>query len=218
VRRVLSAFVVGLLAVAAARADIPIPPPPGKKFVKVEVILTTDKAHPDYEFYATTPFAVQKVEFGPDSPAKFAPVRYRPGGAAPPAPFWAVPKGAGAGYPNTRALFNALSEGKVTGQAALMRSFPHQATIDATDKRTVVAETYAVEKIDAKAGIVVKATKAPAGPPPGASNKNAPGDEIELSDDTGTAYAPRGGTAVAGLAAALALAFAGVWLTRRSRT
>lgn len=211
--RPLFAFAAGLLAVAAARADLAVPPPPGKKFVKVEVQLTTDKGYPDYEFYATTPVAVQKVEFGPDAPAKFTPVRTRPGAtpAPPPAPFWAVPKGTGAEYPNTRALFNALVTGKVKGQAALKKSFPYQATIDATDKRTVVTETYAVEKIDEKAGIVLKAVPPPPGSaPPTKSDKSAPADESE-------ATAPRGGPVVAGLAAALALAFAGVWLARRGR-
>lgn len=211
-RRALFAFTVGLLAVAAARADLAVPPPPGKKFVKVEVQLTTDKGYPDHEFYVTTGFAVQKVEFGPDAPAKFNPVRTRPGATPPPAPFWAVPKGTGAEYPNTRALFNALVTGKVKGQAAVMKSFPYQATIDATDKRTVVTETYAVEKIDAKAGIVLKAAKAKDAPPTSAVPKGAPEDESEAA-----VPAPRGGAVVAGLAAALALAFAGVWLARRSR-
>ncbi len=213
-----AAFLVGLLAVTAARADIAVPPPPGKKFVQVDYVLTTAKSYPEHEFYVVIGTTPKKVEFGPETPVKIDGNRGGLYGSR--GQFVAVPKGAAEKFPSEKAFADAVAAGKVPGQANTKKNFDPRAAIDAKDARTAVVETYAVEKIEAKGGIVLKAAKAPASPAPGKGDKNAPDDETEFTADEvpAPALAPRGGAVVAGLAAALALAFAGVRLARRARS
>ncbi|HEX4608758.1 MAG TPA: hypothetical protein VH092_11195 [Urbifossiella sp.] len=218
--RSLLALVFGLVPTAAVLADGLIPPPPGKKFVAVDYVITTDKTFPDYDFYLVKGRTPTKVEFGPDAPVKIGAKRAR--GFAGAVRFVAVEKGAEAKYPDVQGFANAIEAKSVPGLAAANNAFKAQATIDAKDTRTSLVETYAVEKIDAKDGIVLKAAKGAA--PPKDGDKTAPelsdgpidfGDET--ADDGPALYVPRGGAVVAGLAAALGLAFAGLWLARRSR-
>ena len=209
------AFALGLLTVAAARADIPVPPPPGKKFVRVDHTITADKAYPDHEFYLLIGGTPKKVDFGPGAPVKIEGNRRNgPFGAA---KLVAVPKGAATKYADEKEFAAALKTGKVEGQAATKHPFPNSVAVNAKDERKLLTEALVIDKIDAKEGIVLKAVPPPAGSPsPAKSDKNAPADESELTDEA-TAYTPRGGAAIAGLAGALALAFAGLWLVRRSR-
>jgi hypothetical protein len=210
-----AAFLVALAAVCAARADLAIPPPAGKKFVRVDHTITTDKAYPEHEFYVVigTVGDAKQVTFDPETPVKIDGNRRNgPFGAA---RFVAVPKGAAATFAGEKEFAAALRKGTVPGQASAKHAFPSSTTIDAKDTRTVVAETLAVEKIDAKAGIVLKSAKAaPTSPAPtkGAGNAPEPSDDEVVTGD-----APRGGAVVAGLALTLALAFAGLWFVRRSR-
>ncbi|HEX4608757.1 MAG TPA: hypothetical protein VH092_11190 [Urbifossiella sp.] len=207
---------VGLLAAAAAaRADLAVPPPAGKKFAKIEVVFTTEKSYPEFDFYVVVGSTPKKVEFGPDAPAKVD--GNRRNGPLGVAKFVAVPKGAAETFPTEKAFTDALRTGKVTGQAGTKQTFYAQTTIDAKDPRNTVVETYAVEKVDAKDGIVLKAAKGTGTAPPKAGDKNAAEDENADPADEAAAPAPRGGVVIAGLAAALALAFAGLWLARRSR-
>ncbi len=215
-RRAVFAFALGLLTVAAARADIPVPPPPGKKFVRVDHTVLTDKAYPDHEFYLLIGGNPKKVDFGPGTPVKIEGTRRNgPFGAA---KLVAVPKGAATKFADEKEFAAALKTGKVEGQAATKHPFPNSAAVDAKDDRKLLTEALIIDKIDAKEGIVLKTVPPPAGSGPPTKNvKDAPADESELTDEA-TAYAPRGGAVVAGLAAALALAFAGLWLVRRSRS
>ncbi|HYH63565.1 MAG TPA: hypothetical protein VD866_02600 [Urbifossiella sp.] len=209
-----AAFLVGLVAVCAARADLAVPPPAGKKFVTVNHTVTTDKTYPEHEFYLVTGFNgdAKLVPFGPDAPVKIDGARRKgPYGAV---TFAAVPKGSAEKFAGLKEFGAALRKGTVPGQATAKHGFPSSATIDAKDTRTVITETLAVEKVDAKAGIVLKAAKAPTSPAPtkGAGNTPEPSEVEGLTGD-----APRGGSVVAGLSLALALAFAGLWFVRRSR-
>lgn len=209
-----AAFLVALAAVCVARADLAVPPPAGKKFVAVDHTVTTDKTYPEHEFYLVIGFMgeAKLVPFGPDTPLKIAGAGRRgPYGAV---TFAAVPKGAGEKFASAKELGAAIRKGTVPGQATAKHGFPSQATIDAKDTRTVLAETMAVEKIDAKAGIVLKTVKSATNPAPtkGAGNAPEPSEDEVLAGD-----APRGGGVIAGLALTLALAFAGLWFVRRSR-
>jgi hypothetical protein len=202
-----------VLAAVAARADIPVPPPQGKKFVPVENRVTTDKAYPDLEFYVLTgPGSATKVELGPGAAVKVpGDRRVIPGGRTVLA---AVPKGAADKFPDPKAFAAAVRAGTVPGQAVTKHVFSLQTTVAANDPRTVVVQTYTVLRIDPKGELVLALEKA-TDPPPGAS-ETAP----ELSDEPAVgpaAYLPRGGAVVAGLALAVALASAGVWLRRRGR-
>ncbi|HEX4613733.1 MAG TPA: hypothetical protein VH092_36460 [Urbifossiella sp.] len=220
--RSLLALALGLVPTAAALADALIPPPAGKKFVGLDHIITTTKAFPDYDFYLLKGYFATKVEFGPDAPVTIGAKRQRDafGGTV---LFMAVPKGTAGKYPNEQGFAEALRVKTVPGQASAGNIFGAQAAIDAKDPRNALVETHAVEKIDAKAGIVLRPAKGPT-PAPKSGDKTAP----ELSDgpidfgdgtaDRGPAlFVPRGGAVVAGFAAALGLAFAGLWLVRRGR-
>ncbi len=76
-----------------------------------------------------------------------------------------------------------------------------------SDKRDVIVMEYAFDKIDAKAGIVLKAVAVP---------KSSPKDSPEDSDSP-TAYTPRGGVWIAAVACFASLMFGGFWLAGRSR-
>lgn len=215
-----AAILVALAAVCAARADLAVPPPAGKKFVRVDHTITTDKTYPEHEFYLVVGFSgeAKKVDFGPETPVKID--GNRRGGPYGAVTFAAVPKGAAAKFAGAKEFGAALRKGSVAGQATAKHAFPSSTTIDAKDARTVVTETLAVEKIDARAGIVLKAAKKvePTSPAPGARNADEPTvDEVLTCGTPSPDDAPRGGTVVAGLALTLALAFAGLWFVRRSR-
>jgi hypothetical protein len=197
--RVLLALAVGCLTAAAALGNAAAPPPPGKKFVRVDHLITTDKAYPDLEFYLATAYTAQKVAFDPNTPAK---IKGNPGGPAFQIQLVAVPKGAAAKYAKHTAFAEALGTGQVPGQLTTERLFAVRVALDEKDKRKVVVEEHAVEKIDAKVGIVLRAAKAPTP------------KEKQLDEPPPPRAA--GGTVVAGLAAALALAFAGLRIARPS--
>jgi hypothetical protein len=211
----LAAFVVALAAVCAARADLAVPPPAGKKFVNVDYTITTDKTYPEYDFYLVTGFTgdAKKVEFGPDAPVKIDGNRRKgPYGAV---TFAAVPKGAAEKFAGTKEFGTAVRKGTVAGAALAKHAFPSSTTVDAKDTRTAITEKLAVEKIDAKSGIVLTTVKGPTSPAPTKGAGSAPEPDAELAD---TAPAPRGGSVAAGLALTLALTFAGLWFVRRSRS
>jgi len=195
-----AAFLVGLVAVCAARADLAVPPPVGKKFVMAEYVITTEKAFPDHEFYLVIGGTPKKVEFGPDAPVKIGPNRPRGFGSR--TQFVAVSKGAAEKYADAAAFAEALRAEKVSGQAAAKHSFDPMPAIDAADPRRKLEEKHVVERIDAKEGIVFRAAPVKAAPP-GKAAPDPPG--------------PRGGGVVAGLAVALAMGFAGLRLARRGR-
>ncbi|QDU22803.1 hypothetical protein [Urbifossiella limnaea] len=205
-----AAFLVALVAVCAARADLAVPPPAGKKFVTVDHVVTTDKTYPEHEFYLVTGFMgdAKLVPFGPDTPVKIDGARRK--GPYGQVTFAAVPKGAGEKFAGMKEFGAALRKGTVPGQATAKHAFPSSTTIDAKDTRTVITETLAVEKIDAKAGIVLKALKKNE-----SGNAPPPRGESPSDDETAVGDSPRGGSVVAGLAAALAMAFAGLRLARR---
>lgn len=196
--RPLFAFAVGLLTTAAALGDGLPPPTPGKTLVRADYVITAAKAFPDHDFYVVTGRSPAKVPFGPDAPVKVSGVRGRK--LAGLVEFMAVPKGAAADYTSADAFAEALAAKKVPGQAVADNPLNPLVEIDAKDTRKTLVVTLAVEKIDAKAGIVLVPAKA--------AEKAAPAP---------TSPPPAGGAAVAALAAALGLAFAGVWLARRGR-
>lgn len=196
------AFVAGLLAVAAAAANGLPPPPVGKRFVPAEHVITAAKAFPDYEFYFGTTGTPKKVAFGPDTPVKIDSRRsFGKGGRI---HFVAVPKGAAEKYADADAFAEALRAETVPGLAVARENFESPTVVEASYKGRTVTVQHVLERIDAKEGMVFRAA-------PG--EKAAPNPDKAAPDAPG----PRGGGVVAGLAVALAMAFAGVKLARRTR-
>lgn len=207
------AFGLGLLATAAARADLAVPPPAGKKFVRVDYTITAKQSFPDYEFYLQLGFGTpKKVDFGPDTPVKIDGNR---GGVASRATFAALPKGTAAKYADDKAFTDAFRKNKIAGMFTAKQDFNPRVLVDVKDERKEIAETLVVEAIDAKTGFVFTKTKGAGAPPPGKAVKDAPGEGTDEAAEPVAAYAPHGGAMVAGIAAALALALTGLWLARR---
>lgn len=213
-KRLAAALALTLIASSAVLADLAIPPPAGKKFVRQDHVVTTDKSYPEWEFYLQIGIGTpKKVEFGPDTPVKIDGGR---GGLYGQAVFAALPKGAAEKYADEKAFAKDFRARKVAGMAAAKNAFNPQATVDAKDTRKSVTETHAVESVDAKGGIVLK-TAAPAKDKGAGSAPPSKGAGEEESEAVEAGYAPRGGTVIAGLALALAVAFTGLWLARRPR-
>jgi hypothetical protein len=218
-RLLLMALVTLVLAVPA-RADLRPPTPPGFKQVPVQHRVTTDREFPDYEFFTvqvtdsrprkTTTRQAKAAKLDPKTPLTLK--TFTGGSVSMSYELVAVPKDAGKKYASEKDFHQALCDGKVAGQVKAATGFsgPGSTNIKDSDPRKEVVHEYRLEKIDSKDGIVVKpvtpgGAKGPAGSPP-------PGEEEPL-----TAYSPRGGIWVAGLAGALAVLLAGLWLARRWR-
>ncbi len=205
--RSLLAFAVGLLAVVAARADIPAPPAAGKRFLPLQYKIETAADFPDYDFYTVADFGATKVPFGVKTPAVLYGTIVRRG------MFVAVPKGAREKFKSDDEYRLALLVGTIPGQVG-SDPLPLREEVAVADKRPGLVYTVALEKLDAKGRMVLKKSgKAPvvAAPPtpPGQPAADPSGE------DSSAAPQPRGGGVVAGIALALALGFAGLRLARR---
>ena len=213
--RLLAVLTVGLVA-GTAVADIPPPPPPkGKKYVSVnnEVVLGKDVA--GYVF-------VQQVSAGPGAPkftyekieltagkAKAMPA----GGRRTYVSLFAVPHEAAKEFKADADLFDALGANKVKGAHRV--GFASTATVADTVKGESVKRTVTITAIDAK-GIKTTVEGEGAEKPADRPGKNENPSE-EDDPDAPTTHAPRGGTWVAGVAAALAVTLGGFWLAGRTR-
>jgi hypothetical protein len=207
--RLLGVLALGFLVANEARGDIA--PPKGLKRVTVDVKITTEKDYADLAFYSIAGRdKVEPVKLDPKTPAVLK-------GTGRAGPFRlvqlvAVPKDAAKKYDSEKAFHEAIVAGKVEGQVKSKTSFSSLTTIKDTDTRTVVVEEYKLEKIDPKDGLVFASDKKEE---PKSSPPRKDGEEEEEGETT--AYAPKGGVWIAGLAATAALISAGLWLARRSR-
>ena len=204
-KRVLGVLAVALLVVGAVHADVA--PPKGLKRVVLDNKITTEKEYPDYVlFLISGGDKVEPVKLDPKTPLVIAGAAR--GGRYRFVQLLAVPKDAAKKYDSEKAFHEALAAGKVEGQLKSKTGFGTLTTIkDADTRKSVVAE-YKLEKIDPKEGIVIVAAK---GDGPTSSPPKDGGEDGEV------ASAPKRGAWVAGLAAALGVALAGVWLARRKR-
>ena len=213
--RLLAVLTVGLVA-GTAVADIPPPPPPkGKKYVSVnnEVVLAKDVT--GYVF-------VQEVFTFPGRPTpsydKFELTAGKAkataeGGRRTSVALIAVPEAAAKEFKTDADLIAAIQANKVMGTHRM--AFASIATVPDTVKGDSVKWTVTVTAIGAK-GIKAKIEGVGSEPvdKPKKDGKDSP--EEDDSDDP-AAHAPRGGTWVAGVAAALAVTLGGFWLAGRTR-
>jgi hypothetical protein len=203
-KRGLLAFSVALLVAGVAIADIP--PPKGQKRVTVDHKITTDKDIADYAFFTVIGRdQVTAVKFDAKTPIVIKGAGR--GGVARLGLLVAIPKDAAKKYATEAELHKAIAEGKVEGLVRASNSFDSFTVVKDTDARDVIVREYTFDKIDAKAGIVLKAVAAP---------KSSPKDSPEDSDSP-PAYTPRGGVWIAAVACFASLMFGGFWLAGRSR-
>ena len=204
--------VATLIVGGAVWADIP-PPPPAASFkrVPVEYKIGVTQAFPESTFFLVNEWGrdttVKEIKLSPKEPLEVNVSGWR-------TTLVAVPKEAGKGYATEKELHSALISGKVTGAVELKIGSSSFADIKKEDSRTKIVKESIVEKIDPKKGITLRKAK---------KDEKETGDAPDDEDtETGLGNSrvtfvdiPRGGMWVAGLAAFMAVALAGLWLIRR---
>jgi hypothetical protein len=202
--RLVGVLALGFLVAGTVRADVA--PPKGLKRVVLDNKITTEKDFSDLAFFLVSGGdKVEPVKFDPKTPLVIEGAGR--GGRFRFVQIVAVPKDAAKNYDGEKAFHTAIAAGKVQGQVKSKGGFSTLTTIKDTDARKAVVEEYKLEKIDPKDGLVFVSAKAgPTSAPPKGGGKE---------EEEETAYAPKNGVWVAGLAAALSMVFAGLWLARR---
>jgi len=188
-RPVLAAALAVLLVAGGVRADLA--PPPWLKRVVVDHKITTDKEYPGWMFFTVIGETVSAVNLDPKTPIEIKGAGRNGIGRL--GCLVAVPKGAEKKYASEKEFHEAIRQGQVEGLVADKTDLDSVATVDATDPRTTIVKEYVLSEIDAKEGIVLKAK------------------DVEKPKDSPDAVW------IAGLAGALAVVFAGLWLARRNR-
>jgi len=207
--RLFLAGLLGLLAASSANADIP--PPKGLKRVQLDQKITTEKDITDYSLFTVVGGEkVEAVKLDAKTPLVISGAGR--GGRFAFAQLVAVPTDSAKKYGTEKEFFAAIASGKVEGLVKAKNGFGAFTTVKDTDTRKVVVEEYTFEKIDAKEGIVLKSAAKEKEP----EKKSDPQESDEPGTDA-TAFAPRGGVWVAGLALTAALVMGGLWLSGRNR-
>lgn len=198
---------VVLLGAMAGTAVADIPPPKGQKRTPLEHKITTEKEFPDFALYVISGGdKAEAVKLDPKTPATVT----AGGGRYRAVQLVAVPKDAAKKYAGEKEFLAAVAAEKVDGLLKAKNYFSAFTVVKDTDTRKSIVVEYRLEKIDPKDGIVVTEVTA-------AGDKEPAKKGGEGEDEGVTAYTPRSGLWVAGLAAAAALALGGVWLARRGR-
>jgi hypothetical protein len=204
--RVVGVLALGMLVVGTVRADVA--PPKGLKRVVLDNKITTEKEYADLAFFLVSGGdKVEPVKLDPKTPLVIEGAGR--GGRFRFVQVVAVPKDAAKNYDGEKAFHAAIAAGKVAGLVKSKGGFSTLTAIKDTDTRKTVVEEYKLEKIDPKEGLVFTAAKPPA--PGSAPPKDGGKEEDE------TAYTPKAGLWIAGVAATAALVFAGIWLAGRGR-
>jgi hypothetical protein len=125
----------------------------------------------------------------------------------------AVPQTAAAEFKTDADLLAALKAGKVKGVSRLEFD-TDTATVPKKVKGDKVTWTYTITAIDDKE---IKATIEGEGYKPPKDEKEPKNEEDEEGEPEPLTAAPRGNTAVAGVAAALAVTLGGLWVAGRAR-
>jgi hypothetical protein len=194
-------LVLGLLAALASgalvHADVPVPPPQGKKFVGVTHSIKLDKGVSGYLFF-TRPLGLrngpfEKIELSADKAVTL------PGGGKFGLQLLAVPAEAAKKYSTEKELLAALSD-KWDGAASAR--FDRTALLPEKDERKELKLEHIITGFDGKKGIQMKDNS---------DAPKAPEKEESLLVPSGTRLL------VSGLAVSAAFAVGGLWLVRRRR-
>ena len=208
-----------LLLAGTALADIAPPIPKGLKSVPLSHKIASAAAFPDYALFVVEDAFVTGTKSRTARPAKLdakTPLTLTTSaGASVSRKFElvAVPKDAAKEYATEKEFLEAVATGKVAGlvKSKTVIAGGASTNIKEGDPRKEVVVEYKLEKIDPKDGVVLtKQAADPNVPPP-------PGCDTGDEDAAPSAYAPKGGAWVAGLAGALAVVFGGLWVARRGR-
>lgn len=205
-RRFLTALTVLAVATGFATADIPIPPPQGKKFVDVKSTVKLETDVKGYVFYTRADAPGQmgaepkKFEVGTKDAVQLPEWGRRP------MDLFAVPQGVAAKYKTVKEWNDAIFNKK---DGILRHTFPAQEAVAADDKRKQIDRAFAIQSVDAKDGIQVVEVKADGKTVQPQAEKK---DKEEQASAGGTRRLVAGGALAAGVA------LAGLWVARRART
>lgn len=204
----LAALILAVCVVGIARADVP--PPPGFVRVVTDHKIVTAKDYPDYKFFTvmqgpgkTGADGIAEVKLNTKTPVVIAGKGRRPFN---PITLVAVPGDAAKNYKDETQFFEAIRAGKVDGLLRANASFSPVTTVKGGDPGKTMVVEHTLEKIDAKGGLELVRKK-----------DGAVGGSEEPESAGAAASTPRGGVWIAGIAAAMALTFGGLWLTGRGR-
>ncbi|HVL14987.1 MAG TPA: hypothetical protein VM529_20620 [Gemmata sp.] len=210
--RFLAAAAFAALLAAGARADLI---PPGTRNIAIDHTIETDKDYAGWKFFVVagsggvkevkldskTPLTIPgSAAIGrgpvprPGDKAKALQIPYRSNLLV------AIPAETVKQFASEKELHAAVWDLKAEGMARAKDAFADGVNAKANDPRKSITRTFRVTKIDAKGGIVLEAV--PAG--------GKPGGEEEA------AAPPAYPWVAGGLAAAAAVGFAGLWLSRRT--
>jgi hypothetical protein len=185
------------VSAALVRADVPVPPPKGKKFVAATHTIKLDTGVSGYVFF-TRPLglrngAFEKIELTASKAVTL------PGGGKFGLQLLAVPDAVAKKYGTEKELLAALSD-KMEGAASAR--FDRTAVLSDKDEREELMMEHLITGLDAKKGIQMKDS----------------GDAPKGPDKEESVFAPTGlGVVVSGLAVTAAFVTGGLWLTRRRR-
>jgi hypothetical protein len=187
-------LVVALTSVVVVRADVPVPPPKGEKFVGVKHSIKLDKGITDVQFF-TRPLGLRngdfvKIELSTEKAVELK--GYGKFGLQ----LVAVPAEVAKNYSSEKELFTALN-GKLDGVSSA--TFSPRATLPEKDERSELSIEHTITGFDKKAIQMKDSSEAPAKKEKGESS-----------------FAPPPlGSMMSGLALAAAFATGGLWLVRR---
>ncbi len=197
-KRLLLGLLAVLASVSSVRADVPVPPPKGKKFVPVKHLIRLDKDISGYVFFTRSLGLrngnFEKIELSADKAAPLT-VAGKFGQQ-----LLAVPDAVVKKYPTEKDLLAALS-GKLDGAAS--STYSRTALLPEKDERKELTVEHVITGFDARKGIQMKDNP----------------DTSEAPKEEESVYGPRGiRPVISSLAAAAALALGGLWLVRRQGT
>lgn len=207
-QRMLAALSIGVLAVGIAQADIG--PPKGFKRVTVDYKIVAEKDYPDYQFFTVIGGGGKKAPKGKgvtavklDSKTPVVITGAGRGGVGRLCTLVAVPKDAAKSFDSEADFLEAVRTNQIEGTIRSKNNFAPFTNVKDSDTRKVIVTEYSLDKIDKKQGIVLVPKKE---------------SSEESEEPVGvTAYTPRGGMLIAGLAAALGVMLGGLWLSGRGR-
>ena len=201
--RVLLTLTVLATVTGYTRADIAIPPPKGKKFVPVKSTVKLEKEMKGYTFFTR---ANAPGQMGAE-PKKFEMSTEKevnvPEWGSRSMDLFAVPDDMVAKYKTVKEWNDAIFNQK---DGILRYTFAAQETIDKDDTRKEIQRAFVIKSVEAKGGIKVVEVKAD-----GKQEEPKSKDKEEAATLTEPRYL------VAGSAAAVGIAFAGIWAVRRRR-
>lgn len=211
--RFMQALLLSVALVTAASADLgprPVGPVPKAKTIPVNNILKYANEFPNHTFWAVTDGVngMAVVPMKPDT-TKPHPLTLKTVNTA---VIYALPNDVAKLYDTPREFLQAIATGKLPVTVAMSPVLVKEEAVFGTDKRTVIDRVLVVSG-GAKKGVSFTEED----PLPPKKGPTIPKTNEPEPDDESRTERPTPRLMIVGVASALAVAFAGIWLARRSK-